>query len=274
MSLYVADRGEKGYLREAWSARDFDFDQACRRWGRNDAFWVLCYRRHLSGAQVPCGAELNALVRRANVATGGRSRDGVEQRYTRHEARETSRQVSGYPSLGLLPLLSRRAGRRTRRETSVLEALRSVASACARIEFTASHRQLARMSGEPLACVGEVTRRLEKARMIWKVGETDPLPGREHGTTIWSLAPPRPSQRIDEKTPPTYDAKKMRWVWSVASDRGVVTRWMYAMQARRAQELYEAGRRRVPNVLITSEPSDLEESRSSVPICFQPRGGP
>jgi hypothetical protein len=250
LSLYVAERGEKGYLREAWSAREFDLGRACRRWGRNDAFWVLCYRRHLAGSDLPSGAELNALVRRANVATGGRSRRGDPQPYTRYEARETVKQVSGYPSAGLLPMLARGRGK-TSAEQAILDAVRSVARASARHTFTASHRQLSAASGVPLARVGELLRRLERRRLVWLVGHTKALPGRSSGTSIWSVRPPRPAQMVDEACPPVYDAKRCRWVWAKPSDKGVVSGW--SLRA----EVAKASRRGVPNVLIPSLIRDL-----------------
>jgi hypothetical protein len=246
LSLYVAERGEKAYLREAWSGREFDLGEACRRWGRNDAVWVLCYRRWLAGDDLPSGAELRAIVRTAGRATGGRDATGRMRPYTLYEASATVEQVSRYDSHGLVPLLARGRGK-TALEQALLDALRSVARASARHTFTASYRQLSAASGVPLARISEVAARLQRRRLAWRTGETAPVAGHEHGTTIWSLRPPRPAQRIDEVRPPVYDARRCRWIWSTPSDRGRITPWLF----RRTVQALEG---RVPNVQIT--PSD------------------
>jgi hypothetical protein len=243
LSLYVADRGEKAYLREAWSGREFDLASACRRWGRNDAVWVLCYRRWLAGEDLPSGAELRAIVRAAGRATGGIDASGRRRSYTLYEARATVEQVSCYDSHGLAPLLVRGRGK-TVLEQALLDALRSVARASARHTFTASYRQLSALSGVPLVRIAEVAARLQRRRLVWRTGETAPVDGHEHGTTIWSLRPPRPAQRMDEVRPPAYDARRCRWVWSTPSDRGRITPWLF----RRAARALEG---RVPNVQIT-----------------------
>lgn len=243
MSLYIAKRGEKAYLREAWSAKEFDFGAACRRWGRNDAVWLLCYRLHLAGIDLPDDRQARRIVRDANRATGGLDSTGRRDRYTLYEARKTIEQVARYEGRGLAPLLARPDGR-TDLERRLLRAIRSVARSCSRHTFTASYRQLSRMSGVPLIKIASVAASLEQRRLAWRVGESPRMPGRARGTTIWSIRPPRPRQRIDESSPPTYDAVRCRWTWATPSDRGRITAWAYLRGAKRFVDM--------PNVIVPS----------------------
>lgn len=237
MSLHVAERGEKDYLRRAWQGARFDLELACRTYGRNDAFWVLCYRRALAGEALPSGRELRDLVRSANTATGGLDSCGRPDRYTLYEARATVEQVSGYArAVGLHPLVLR--GRRwseqsrSRRATPpvrrLMAALCDVAERSGSYEFACSHRRLAEMAGVSACSVAQLLWPLVDAGMVRRVGFNRPLPGRAKGTSRFSLMPSRPEQRVDEERPPRFDYQRCRWVWDRPEDRGRTTRWAFA----------------------------------------------
>lgn len=277
MSLHVAERGEKDYLRRAWQGARFDLELACRTYGRNDAFWVLCYRRALAGEALPSGRELRDLVRSANTATGGLDSCGRPDRYTLYEARATVEQVSGYArAVGLHPLVLR--GRRwseqsrSRRATPpvrrLMAALCDVAERSGSYEFACSHRRLAEMAGVSACSVAQLLWPLVDAGLVRRVGFNRPLPGRARGTSRFSLMPSRPEQRIDEERPPRFDYARCRWTWDRPEDRGKTTRWVFARISGS-----------VPTVGPTTITSSLlleSTDKTSVISTFQyqPRGSP
>lgn len=249
MSLPTASRGEKDYLRGEWSRAEFDLERACRTYGRNDAFWVLCYRRHLDGEPLPDQRERNRLVRDANRATGGLDQLGERERYTRHEAQATIDQVSRYRGRGLNPLLARRRrwarGSRSRRAIEptkrLLEAICDVARQSGCATFACSHRRLAAMTGVDRSRVAYLLGELERAGQVFRRGFTPARDGWSRGTTILSLKPPRPAQRVDEQGNSTWNCKEARWTWPTPLARGTITPYQF----RRA--LARGGS--VPNVL-------------------------
>lgn len=279
MSLPVAARGEKAYLRDAWSASDFDFEHACRAFGRNDAFWVLCYRRHLDGEPLPDEKERNRLVRDANRATGGLDRHGERERYTRHEAQATVEQVELYQGGGTRPLLARRRAYRGKLSPAarrLLVALCDVALVSRRDVFCHSHRSLAAMIDVDRSRIAALLRELEDAKQVFRRGFTKARDGQSSGTSRFTLYPPRPIQNIDEREPPIYDALRARWVWSSPLAKGSISykRWRWlAMGAQRASAAAS-----VPNVSLGL--STTEEKRPSDAFsCFcgagsSPRGSP
>lgn len=249
MSLAVAERGEKDYLRPLWEASSFDFELACRVHGRNDAFWVLCYRLHRDGDDLPTKAETKKLVRAANRATGGLNQQGERERYTRYEAEQTIAQVSRYPrrSHGLLPMLRARrhwaSTSRSRCATPaarrLLEAICDVAAACGRIEeIRASHRQLAAQAGLHPTEVASLLHSLQAAGQVFRLGFTPCYQGRARGTTRLSLKPPEPPQNVDEVERPTWDPRQARWTWSTPLAKGTISqsrwRWLTSREAREA----------------------------------------
>lgn len=246
MSLPVAARGEKEYLSAAWSARDFDFELGCRVYGRNDAFWVLCYRAHLDGDPLPDEKLARKFVRAANRATGGLNQSGERERYTLYEANATIEQVRRYRGAGLKTLVAKRRSARkiTPGASRLLDAACSVAEKSKRSTFACSHRRLAAMAGVHPCQVSGYLYELERKEQIFRRGFTPAVPGRKRGTTILSLKPPRPMQRIDELEPPTWDARKAQWSWSTPLARGTTTYSRWRWLARRQSSAAAS----VPNV--------------------------
>jgi hypothetical protein len=240
VSLPVAARGEKDYLRGAWLSASFDFELACRTYGRNDAFWVLCYRLLLDGEALPTERELRKLVTTANRATGGLNRQGERERYTRYEAQATVEQVSSYAfSTGLKPMLRARrrwaSGSRSRCATPparrLLGAICDLAAACGRVEeIRASHRQLAERADLHPGEVSSLLYALQDAGQVFRLGFTPCYQGRPRGTTRLSLKPPRPAQNVDELRPPRWDASRATWAWDSSLARGTISqsrlRWL------------------------------------------------
>lgn len=267
MSLPVAERGEKDHLRPLWEAeREPDLERACRDEGRNDAVWAWLYWRLREGHAKPVERDVRLIVSRANRATGCRNVAGELERYTRHECRETIEQVWSYRRAAGLGAMVRRGDGKTERERAVLKIMREIALMSGGYEFAAAHRRVAAAAGVPLATLGGILGRLRSRRLIWRVGETRPRAGMARGTSIWSLRPPRPRQRLDEARPPVYDAKTNRWTWAEPKDRGVLTSWRYlqwckAHAEEATQERIEAMSLSVPNVqntpLLTYTPTSI-----------------
>lgn len=247
-----------------------DFGLACRLHGRNDAFWALCYRRHLEGRPID-EREMRELVRAANRATGGLAHDGARERYTRYEATQTMEQVSGYPSLGLLPMVERcrhwagwsRSHDATPPVRRLLEALCLVAESSGRHEFAASHRRLGAMAGISACSVAAHLRPLERHGLVRRTGFSKPLPGRTKGTSRFSIMPARPEQMIDEASSPRYDAERAKWTWDDPRERGSLSAWRYRRM-----------RGSVPTVQRFKEPVLLTVVDTSRPVVISPRGSP
>lgn len=234
MSLSVAVRGDKDHLRPLWSG-EFDFERACRDHGRNDAFWVLCYRRHLAGLDLPDARERRRLCKAANRATGYRNASGESERYTAYEARATVEQVSGYASGGLGPMVDRlrhwadssRARSATPPARRLARALADVAERSGRYEFSASTRRLGEMAGMSHVSVSAHMHVLVAAGLVVRKGYCAPWGKHERGTSRFSIMPVRPEQRIDEEEPPRYDKLRARWSWRRPELRGTTTRWAW-----------------------------------------------
>lgn len=244
MSLPVAERGDKVHLRYLWESGSFDFANACRCHGRNDAFWALCYWTILSGLVLPDEKERKCLVREANRATGGLNTEGERERYTNYEAQQTIEQVANYPnfSSGLKPLVRARrkwaASSRSKYATPharrLLEVICELATNCARgEEIRASHRQLAARAGLHPTQVAGLLYSLQAAGQVFRLGFTPAYGGHGRGTTRLSLKPPRPAQMIDEAEPPTWDAAQARWVWSTPLAKGSISPSRWRWLARR-----------------------------------------
>lgn len=243
MSLPVAERGAKEHLRTLWESASFDFAVACRRHGRNDAFWALCYWTTLSGLPLPDEKQRRRLVREANRATGGVNQVGERERYTNYEAQATIEQVARYGRAeGVKPMLRARrhwaATSRSRYATTparrLLNAICDLASACGRIEeIRASHRQLAERAGLHPTEVASLLYSLQAAGQVFRLGFTPCYQGRPRGTTRLSLKPPEPTdQRIDEAERPAWDALQARWSWSTPLARGTITQQRYRWLTR------------------------------------------
>jgi hypothetical protein len=218
--------------RSFWECRVFDFEDACREVGRNNAFWILCYRRHLSGIDLPNETELRRLTRIAHLATGGRDTAGELERYTRYEARATVEQVKRYPCAGLRPMAerlrrwaresrSRRASDTARR---IAVAMADIAEQAGRHDFTASTRQIAAMAKTSPVQVSRYMHVLVDAGLVTRKGYCR---SRDYarGTSKFSIHPRRPTQRIDEVEPPRYDKLRARWTWREPGLRGKITLW-------------------------------------------------
>jgi hypothetical protein len=258
LSLYTAHRGDKEHLRYLYEADSFDLEQACLDEGRNNALWAYCYWLWRRGDCLPNAAECRRLVRRCNKATGYLNIDGEPERFTLYEAQETVKQVGGYSrSLGIAPLVRRlrKGGKGWTRDMEALAgAFARLSEETASCEFSASYRQLSRMSGVSVKKMKVVCEQLQAKRRVWKVGECKPYGTNVRGTSIWSIRPPRPRQNIDEKKPPEYKPRSLRWHWENPEDRGVVTPWLFARRVAREAKLYEAARRaNVPN--MTNSPN-------------------
>jgi hypothetical protein len=249
LSLPTAARGEKDYLRPLWESSSFDFELACRMHGRNDAFWVLCYRAHRDGEDLPDEKQVKKLVRIANRATGGLDQQGERERYTRYEAEQTIEQVKRYPrfSHGLRPLLrARRHWASTSRSKyahpptrRLLEAICDIAEKCCRgEEIRASHRQLAAMAGLHPTEVASLLYSLQAAGQVFRLGFTPCYQGRARGTTRLSLKPPRPFPNQDEQEPPRWDPRQAKWTWSTPLAKGTMSqsrwRWLARRQSSKA----------------------------------------
>jgi hypothetical protein len=275
LSLPIAARGEKEYLSAAWEADSFDFERACRAFGRNDSFWVLCYRAHLAGEPMPDERETRKIVRAANRATGGLNQQGERERYTLYEARATIDQVRYYQGCGLRPLIARRrvARRISPQARRLLETVCGLFEASRRTTLYASHRKLGEMADLPPCRVAAFLNELERNKLVFRRGFTPAAPGRSRGTTILSLRPPRPMQNIDEAEPPTWNPLEARWTWSTPLAKGTMSYRRWCWLARR-QSSKAAN---VPYVYeITSSTGEGTSSRpSEVASAFQTtRGSP
>jgi DNA-binding transcriptional ArsR family regulator len=225
-------------FRSLWEAREFDFAAACREIGRNNAFWVLCYRRHLDGVDLPRKTELNRLVRVAQQATAGLDTDGREERFTRYEARATVDQVSSYPSAGLRPMAARlRHWARTTRSRRATHPVRRLALAMAdlseragRHDFTASTRQLAELAQMSHVAVSRHMHVLVDAGLVTRRGYCKSRVY-DRGTSKFTIAPQRPAQRLDEVEAPRYDKLRARWTWRRPELRGTLTQWAFSRGA-------------------------------------------
>ena len=246
------------HLSSLWQAKDYDFELACRMHGRNNAFWVLCYRLHLDGEQLPDEAEARKLIRRANRATGGLDQCGERSRFTLYEAKATIEQVACYRSRGLRSLIERRRAwiktSRSKKATPyarrLLEAICRVAERAGRSEeFTASHRQLAAMADLHPTQVASLLYSLQDAGQVFRLGFTPARNGQPRGTTRLSLKPPRPIQMLDEAEPPRWDPRKTQWTWSSPLAKGTISNKRWCWLTRRAQRAREAAY--VPNVNTT-----------------------
>jgi DNA-binding transcriptional ArsR family regulator len=235
LSLPVAARGENGDLRELWEAREFDFEDACCEVGRNRAFWVLCYRRHLRGMPLPDLLERRRICRRANAATGYLDRQGKPERYTLWESTQTAQQVEGYPSAGLRVLTARvrhwASSSRSRLATPPVRrlavALSEVAEMSGRMDFSCSTRRLGEMAGMSHVAVSTHMHALVSAGLVRRKGYCEPRGGYERGTSRFTIMPRRPEQRVDEQEPPVFDPARGAWTWRNPSDRGRITRWIF-----------------------------------------------
>jgi hypothetical protein len=234
LTLPVNERGAMESCRALWEDRVFDFEDACRRHGRNNAFWILCYRRRLDGIELPGGPELRRLTKIANRATAGRNTDGELERYTRHEAQATVDQVSSYPCAGLRPMAERlrrwakesRSRRASATARAIAVAMADIAEQAGRHDFTASTRQIAAMAGTSAVQVSRYMHVLVDAGLVTRKGYCRPR-GYAMGTSKFSIHPRRPVQRIDEAERPRYDALRARWTWRKPSLRGQITSWQW-----------------------------------------------
>jgi hypothetical protein len=122
LSLPAAQRGDKGHLRYLWEDPNFDFDEACRREGRNNAVFARLHGDRLHAKPAPSEIEQREIVRRANRATGGLNLAGERERYTLYELKATLAQVESYreTGFGVMALIvnHRRWARGTRRPLS------------------------------------------------------------------------------------------------------------------------------------------------------------
>src|SRR4051812_10548202 len=218
--------------RSLWESRTFDFEGACREHGRNNAFWILCYRRQLAGIDLPDAAELRRLTRIAHRATGGRDTAGELERYTRHEAQATVDQVERYPSAGLRPMTERlrrwaresRSRQATHPARRIALAVADIAEKAGRHDFTASTRQIAEIAKTSPVQVSRYMHVLVDAGLVTRMGYCRSR-NYARGTSKFSIHPKRPAQRIDEVEPPRYDKLRARWTWRKASLRGEITPW-------------------------------------------------
>lgn len=216
--------------RDLWEEKTFDFPDACREVGRNNAFWILCYRRHLAGIDLPDERELRRLVRAANEATSWCCASGELERYTRHEARATVEQVAGYACAGLSPMVQRlrhwARNSRSRRADHVARrialAMADVAEKAGRHDFTASTRQIAEMARTSPVQVSRYMHVLVDAGLVTRQGYCRSR-SYARGTSKFSIHPRRPTQRIDELEPPRYDKLRARWTWRKPELRGKIT---------------------------------------------------
>ena len=275
VSLPAARRGEKDYLRGAWSAPDFDFEATCRSHGRNDAFWVLCYRRHLDGEPLPDQRERNRLVRAANQATGGRDQLGELERYTRYEAQQTREQVARDGGRGTRRLIARRRACRRVSPAArrVLAALCDVAEATRQDVFACSHRRLAEAAGVDRSRVAGLLRELEDHKQVFRRGFAK-AKGHPIGTSCFTLYPPRPAQNIDELEPPRYDVCKDRWTWSSPLAKGSLSQRRWRWLASRAQRASAAANVPTVSTITTARQDDCVASAFKSFYVTSMRGSP
>jgi hypothetical protein len=285
LSLPAAARGEKAHLRPLWESSSFDFELACRTHGRNDAFWVLCYRAWREGEELPGEAEIKKIVRTANRATAGLNQQGERERYTRYEAEQTIDQVKRYRSCGLLPMLRARrqwaASSRSKYATPtarrLLNAICDIAEACCRVEeIRTPHRQLAEMADLHPTEVASLLYSLQSAGQVFRLGFTPCYQGRPRGTTRVSLKPPEPGRNIDERERPAWNPRLAKWSWGSPLAKGKTSykrwRWLARQQPSAAA--------RVPYVYRSSTSSSescisaFKEHPQIEVECVSSRGSP
>jgi hypothetical protein len=230
LSLPAAQRGDKGHLRYLWEDPNFDFDEACRREGRNNAVFARLHGDRLHAKPAPSEIEQREIVRRANRATGGLNLAGERERYTLYELKATLAQVESYreTGFGVMALIvnHRRWARGTRRPLSPMAKklfllLCDEAQKRGKWRFYLSHRTMASALGiDRNRICGLLNEIRDVGKKDLRDGETKPFGNNERGTTIISLRPAPPAQAIDELERPTFDYVKAKWVWRTSLAKG------------------------------------------------------